>query len=1046
MTKSNNKALRFAKKAIVSVLSLAMVASTVSVVGADKAQAAKGKVKSVTVSSPAYVSTLVLKKGQSKQIKVTVNATKKKAKVSQKVTFKTSNKKVAKVVKKGGKVYIKAVAKKGSAKITITSKANKKKKKVLKVKIGTPVKSLKYTKVKNTESTYNKDSRDTKNKSKTKKLSTKTGIVLETNPEETDAFSITNTAKLLGKKMTPKKATVKSVKWVVKNTKIAYVTLAGVVVPKKVGKTYLYAYAKDGSGKKFKVKVTVKDSTVTLPTATPKFEKSNLAVGYKVEDFESYAEGTKWGVDNKDADGNLTGNFTAGAFADPGSMTVVKDPENPNNKVLQIKYDGANQSYDFAPNFNVKLPSGTLDDYSAIRFKSRVICNTSDCNYKSAYVYFDSLGDMVPADYFATSNNDTSSATGVDHKYRFGVNISMATGEDQTYNVPTAQVPGYAIQDPDIIKTSPLLKYNNKVFPTYWDGYNKADGTNDYTQISPGYFDKEIADGGRAVGFQQSTLILEKSRIDAAAITTGTDKLLSRKEFTFGLGTTFQGRDGRDAKTNLTTMYLDDITFLTGTIPCTKMELNGPDKLTNNGAQAGFKVVYTPSSTTQKDVIWTSSDESLLKVDAQGNLKAVDDSANKFAKTGKVTITATNKDNPSVKVSTVVEIVKYVAPPGDFDLLKEAKIIGMIEGEGVKLKSEDVATISDGDNGYKKIHINYTKNNHSILLDLGRNYDLSGYLGVGIEGIVPGQMALELYDENLDMTMSKDDGAERDWYETMEGRAYPFFTASCAYRFEGGGFNVVKSAADPTIPKAKDKKGNDMETGPSREFRKFSLNALAKNCDGDWSSIRYIILKSNQTPVYPALWEKDNYDITKLVALAPKPGAKGKMKYYDWDAGNRWTINVTDAANQTKLDNGAMAYYVDTITDDNTLELHDQHRDFTDARYIKVRVKDTKNVELGLTKIGDDGKAEYIPLATETDDTGAERELYFSRASLANDMSDLDQLTVKVDDGGSVVSMFGVSGEISCMKDTNAELCPQYDIQAEGKKVKVTLDVYGSEE
>lgn len=88
------------------------------------------KVKSVKVTNIKGKS-LTLKKGQTKTLKVKVVSKKKSTKVSQAVTYKSSAPKVVGVTAKG-KITAKKV---GTSKITVTSKANKKKKAAITVKV-----------------------------------------------------------------------------------------------------------------------------------------------------------------------------------------------------------------------------------------------------------------------------------------------------------------------------------------------------------------------------------------------------------------------------------------------------------------------------------------------------------------------------------------------------------------------------------------------------------------------------------------------------------------------------------------------------------------------------------------------------------------------------------------------------------------------------------------------------------------------------------------------------------------------------------------------
>ena len=113
------------KKLLVVVMTMAMVLSMMPSIQATAAS--KGKVKSVKVTNVKNKK-VTLTVGQSKKLKVKVSI---KGKVSKKVTYKSSNKKVATVTKKG---IVKA-KKAGKANITVRSKANKKKKVVIKVKV-----------------------------------------------------------------------------------------------------------------------------------------------------------------------------------------------------------------------------------------------------------------------------------------------------------------------------------------------------------------------------------------------------------------------------------------------------------------------------------------------------------------------------------------------------------------------------------------------------------------------------------------------------------------------------------------------------------------------------------------------------------------------------------------------------------------------------------------------------------------------------------------------------------------------------------------------
>ena len=209
----------------------AAVAVSILTIPQTESYAAGGKVTKVAVSNlPAKQ--LTLKKGKTFTLKPKVTVT---GKISKKVTYKTSNKKIVTVNAKG-KITAK---KKGTAKIYVISKANKKKKCTITVTVGTPVTKVKLNKTKSTMTVGKKQT--------------------------------------LKATITPKKASNKAVVWKSSNTKVATVSGKGVVTAKKAGTVTITATAKDGSGKKAACKITVKNQV--KPAPTPVTVKSVKAIG-----------------------------------------------------------------------------------------------------------------------------------------------------------------------------------------------------------------------------------------------------------------------------------------------------------------------------------------------------------------------------------------------------------------------------------------------------------------------------------------------------------------------------------------------------------------------------------------------------------------------------------------------------------------------------------------------------------------------------------------------------------------------------------------------
>ena len=210
--------MSYAKRILAWVLAVTVVLSILTIPQGES-YAAAGTVKSIAVTNlPAKQ--LTLKKGKAFTLKTKVTVS---GKASKKVTYKTSNKKIATVNAKG-KITAK---KKGTAKIYVISKADKKKKCTVTVTVGTPVTKVKLNKTKSTMTIGKKQT--------------------------------------LKATVTPKKASSKAVVWKSSNKKVATVTSKGVVKAKKAGTVTITATAKDGSGKKASCKVTVKKASAAKP-------------------------------------------------------------------------------------------------------------------------------------------------------------------------------------------------------------------------------------------------------------------------------------------------------------------------------------------------------------------------------------------------------------------------------------------------------------------------------------------------------------------------------------------------------------------------------------------------------------------------------------------------------------------------------------------------------------------------------------------------------------------------------------------------------------
>ena len=760
MRQIGTQSAKYFRRFVTAMLAFAMVITSLTVSSVDS-QAAK-KVKKVTIGVKVGGSgILVLKKGQSKKLKVSVTP----KKASKKVTYKSSKASIVSVSSKG---VVKARKSKGSAKITVTSKQNAKKKATITVKIGTPVKKVAISKT--ATSTWS---------SANYTIVEKNGQKTKVYPKYTDKLKAKkNTFKLMnGRNMvikasvSPKKATRKSLKWSTNKGSVLKVVGNGTkatVIARKVGKANVIAQATDGSGKKAVVKVTVtkfKSDKTPAPTAEPDTRKKTL-----VEDFESYEVGTKWE------------RYTAGGYANSGTMTVVQDPEDPTNKCLKVTYDGADQSFDFAPAFQADLSKlkdsegkstagKTLGSYTGIGFDSRIVSNDpSSVQYKKAYCYFDQADAIKHTDFFAANANSSASAhvdkdgnavaAGAANEYkalRFGVNVSMAEGSDKENGIT--------------LYNGQSSKESNKYFPFAYSTWEQANAATHFAKDSctAGYKDSET-DANMKVGFATRSLTFDKNRINEADST-----LVNQSKFDFVLGSTYEGGSKFKVNNVFVTMYLDNIALIEEDVPVTGFELSAGD---NPRVAPGNKLVveakYTPEDTTQKGLTWTTNNDK-VKVDANGNVTVDDDffkGISKDVKEVSVVVTATSTFNPALTKSVTITVYRVETPKEPLVLTADMFDAEM-SGEGIT-----VTKMTDAD-GKEFFRLHFAKNQTFAFFKLPQEVDLSAYGSLEFVGNTTGQLTFRMTDNTFVKDMEK-------WWEKVNCiEYYPFFKGSYPYRPKG---------------------------------------------------------------------------------------------------------------------------------------------------------------------------------------------------------------------------------------------------------------------
>ena len=571
--------------------------------------------------------------------------------------------------------------------------------------------------------------------------------------------------------VSPKKATRKSLKWSTNKGSVLKVVGNGTkatVIARKVGKANVIAQATDGSGKKAVVKVTVtkfKSDKTPAPTAEPDTRKKTL-----VEDFESYEVGTKWE------------RYTAGGFANSGTMTVVQDPEDPTNKCLKVTYDGADQSFDFAPAFQADLSKlkdsegkstagKTLGSYTGIGFDSRVVSNDpSSVQYKKAYCYFDQADAIKHTDFFAANGNSSASAhvdkdgnavaAGAANEYkalRFGVNVSMAEGSDKESGIT--------------LYNGQSSKESNKYFPFAYSTWEQANAATHFAKDSctAGYKDSET-DANMKVGFANRSLTFDKNRINEADST-----LVNQSKFDFVLGSTYEGGSKFKVNNVFATLYLDNIVLIEEDVPVTGFELSAGD---NPRVAPGNKLVveakYTPEDTTQKGLTWTTNNDK-VKVDANGNVTVDDDffkGISKDVKEVSVVVTATSTFNPALTKSITITVYRVETPKEPLVLTADMFDAGM-SGEGIT-----VTKMTDAD-GKEFFRLHFAKNQTFAFFKLPQEVDLSAYGSLEFVGNTTGQLTFRMTDNTFVKDME-------NWWEKVNCiEYYPFFKGSYPYRPKG---------------------------------------------------------------------------------------------------------------------------------------------------------------------------------------------------------------------------------------------------------------------
>jgi hypothetical protein len=438
-------------------------------------------------------------------------------------------------------------------------------------------------------------------------------------------------------------------------------------------------------------KPSVSPSDAPKPSASPPVALEDMKLTM-VEDFESYQIGTEW-------------NITTGEYPNTVTATVEQDQMNPDNKVLRIDYDGTDQAYDVAPIFSINLnglpniydisSSPVLDDFEGFTFKTKVECNSADCVRKPIYAYFDDAGKVNESYYFATTID--APHEGKEEIRKFKRHLSMAYGDDSEF------------VDPVTNKID-----NHRYFPYY---YNSRGYPRDRSQVSPGfsdlYNDEDIEMTDRIMYFSKPSM---KDSITGLS-------LLDNNSFDLVFGSTYSGEYQSQYIPEFLVLYIDDLQLISRSkdtnITSVKFDIS------NNKVGLGLtrhpNVQFTPENTSQRELLWSSSDESILSIDEDTGYMT-------GKKLGKATIKAISRNNPSISAEQEIVVHEVGTATEDINIfeMEGIRINPMSDSFDERYRSDAEAVyVSKEESTAEKgegLHINYMSADEVVVIDLGRDY------------------------------------------------------------------------------------------------------------------------------------------------------------------------------------------------------------------------------------------------------------------------------------------------------------------------------------
>ncbi len=177
------------------------------------------------------------------------------------------------------------------------------------------------------------------------------------------------------------------------------------------------------------------------------------------------------------------------------------------------------------------------------------------------------------------------------------------------------------------------------------------------------------------------------------------------------------------------------------------------------GETHGFNIKYTPSDTTERALVWKSSDESVLTVSSSGKMKGIS--------VGKATVTATSKVNGSLIDSIEITVLEKLVIPevpitaleikhdgigyiGKSDTLKNTITPGNATNKKLVWSSSDPTTVSVDQSG----NVHYLKIGTAIITVSSSAYNVSNSVEITVKEILSKTIELD----TNELTYSEEDG------------------------------------------------------------------------------------------------------------------------------------------------------------------------------------------------------------------------------------------------------------------------------------------------